>query len=196
MNPPELNPLEILGAVVLVLLALGWRLSWLATRLDRAHARTERTWAVLDAALVRRAQRSIEAATAPEIDPASTLLVCDAAVGALEADRRDTREAAESTLSQVLAAAALPGLDRAVENVTIARRIHNDAVATARALRRRRTVALFRLSGHASEPDPFEMADLPSAPAPAASIDPSTGRQPSPSVQEGPRLERWNRPAR
>ena len=42
-----------------------WRLSWLATRVDRANTRAERTWAALDAALVRRAQGAAEMALAP-----------------------------------------------------------------------------------------------------------------------------------
>ena len=99
----RMNTEEILGLVIILALILGWRITWLATRVDRANARAERTWAALDAALVRRAQRALELVVMPDIDPATALLVSDAAAAALEPDlsRRD-RERAESDLSHVL----------------------------------------------------------------------------------------------
>lgn len=155
--------------LLLVLLALalsGWRLSWLATRVDRAHARAERTWAALDAALVRRAQRAAELAQAPGVDPASALLLADAAAAALEPDLSwSQREQAESDLSHVLqeVAPALPADLGPVlaegQRAGLGRRLHNEAVAMARTLRRRRVVRAFRLAGHAAEPRSFEMAD-------------------------------------
>ena len=94
---------SIVSVVIIVLLIIGWRLSWLATRVDRANARTESTWAALDAALVRRAQRAAELSATPGVDPASALLVSDAAAAALEPDlSRHDRERAESDLSHVL----------------------------------------------------------------------------------------------
>jgi hypothetical protein len=154
-----MNPLEFIGLLIIVLLAIGWRLSWLATRLDRAHTRVERRWAALDAALVRRAQAALEAARAPEVDLASSLLVCDAAAAALLPDLDLAgREEAESNLSRVLVVVPLPAVGPYEERVELARRLHNDAVVTALGLRRRRTVMLFRLAGHAAEPCAFEMA--------------------------------------
>ncbi len=95
--------LDVAAVLIIILLALGWRLSWLATRVDRAHARAERTWAALDAALVRRAQRATELVQTPGVDPASALLVSDAAAAALEPDLdHHQREQAESDLSHVL----------------------------------------------------------------------------------------------
>jgi len=158
--------LEVAAVLIILLLALGWRLSWLATRVDRAHARAERTWAALDAALVRRAQRATELVQTPAVDPASALLVSDAAAAALEPDLdHQQREQAESDLSHVLEVvgpALTTGPDGLVaeqDRASLSRRLHNDAVATARALRRRRVVRTFRLAGHAQEPQPFEMAD-------------------------------------
>lgn len=110
--------LVVLAALVVILLAYGWHLTWLASRLDRAHRRVERSWAVLDAALTHRAGLTVGGA-----DPA--------------------------------------GLNDAQQQVMVARRIHNDAVAVAQALRRRRTVIVFRLAGHAAEPTSFEMVDGP-----------------------------------
>jgi hypothetical protein len=153
------NPLEAIGLLVIVLLAIGWRLSWLATRLDRAHVRVERCWAALDAALVRRAQAAAEASGDPGLDPASRLLVCDAAAAALAPDLEPAaREQVESDLSRVLAMVPLPAVGPYSERVELARRLHNDAVTTALGLRRRPTAALFRLAGHARTPRAFEMA--------------------------------------
>jgi hypothetical protein len=150
---------EIVALVAGVLLALGWRLSWVATRLDRAHTRVERRWAALDAALVRRAQAALEAARGPGVDPASSLLVCDAAAAALPPDLDvPAREQAESDLGRVLALVPLAAVNPYQERVELARRLHNDAVITALALRRRRTVVWFRLAGHAREPRTFEMS--------------------------------------
>jgi hypothetical protein len=149
-----------LAAVVIVLLVSGWWISWIATRLDRAHARAERTWAVLDTALVRRAQRAVEVARDPTVDPATTLLVCDAAAAALELDLpQQRREDAESTLSHVLDMVGLSGLELEQDRASLARRLHNDAVSTVRSLRQRPVVRTFRLAGFAREPRPFEMAD-------------------------------------
>lgn len=152
--------LALAAAAAVGLLALGWWLSWVATRLDRAHYRVEGTWAALDAALVRRAQRAAELAGTGARDPATGLLVGDAAAAALQADLAHAdRERAESDLSQVLALVALPGLADETDRVRLARRLHNDAVTTARTLRRRTLVRVFRLAGHARTPEPFEMIE-------------------------------------
>lgn len=146
-------------SAVTALLGLGWRLSWLATRLDRAHLRTERTWAVLDAALVRRAQGSLAAITEADVDPATALLITDAAARALTDDLgRHDREHAETVLSQVLRVSLPTAVGPEQQRVQLARRLHNDAVATAHSLRSRRAVRLFRLAGRAAEPMPFEIA--------------------------------------
>ena len=157
---------EILDLVIIVALIIGWRITWLATRVDRANVRAERTWAALDAALVRRAQRALELVLMTGSDPATALLVSDAAKAALEPNlSRHDREHAESYLSHVLDAVGsmLPGstsrLEAECARASICRRLHNDAVATALSLRRRRTVRILKLAGRAIEPRPFEMAD-------------------------------------
>jgi hypothetical protein len=66
-----------------VLLVLGWYLSYSASRLDRLHHRVETLRAALDAQLARRAAAALEAA--PMLDPATGLLVADAASQALAA---------------------------------------------------------------------------------------------------------------
>lgn len=150
----------LVGVAALVLLGTVRWLAGLAVRVDRAHARVERSWAALDAALERRARAAVARACAPEVDPATTLLVCDAAAAALEAGQPLTdRELAESTLSRVLELTGLAGLEQEQGRVTLARRLHNDAGSTARALRGRFLVRRLRLAGHARPVGPFEMAD-------------------------------------
>jgi hypothetical protein len=161
-----MTSVEMLDLVIIAALIIGWRITWLATRVDRANVRAERTWAALDAALVRRAERALELVLMPGIDPATALLVTDAATAALEPNlSRHDRERAESDLSHVLDAVGpmLPISSNRLESerarASICRRLHNDAVATTLSLRRRYTVRILQLAGRAAEPRPFEMAD-------------------------------------
>jgi hypothetical protein len=164
----------ILGVGVLVVLA--WYLSFSAARLDRLHARVEVARAALDAQLVRRASVALELATTGLLDPATSVLLADAAHGAREATA-DGRELAESDLSGALRAAlddpqavgilddAVAGravqqeLDAAWRRVELARRFHNDAVRATRTFRRKRAVRYLHLAGHADWPQTFEMDD-------------------------------------
>ena len=152
--------------VVLVVLVTGWRLSVLARRVDVANVRAERAWAALDAALVRRAERAVDLAGSARLDPASSLLLADAAAAALEPELTwHERELTESDLSHVLDALRPwpedpdSGLATARVRAGISRRLHNDAVASARALRSRWVVRRMGLAGHSEDPQPFEMAD-------------------------------------
>jgi hypothetical protein len=161
-----MSTLEVLALMIIVAVVLVWRITWLATRVHRATLRAERTWSVLDTALVGRAQRAAELVMMPGIDPATALLVLDAAAAALEPElRHGERERAESDLSHVLDVVdpviqANPGeLDSERMRAGMYRRLHNDAVATALSLRRRHTVRILRLAGRSVEPRPFEMAD-------------------------------------
>lgn len=165
-------------AVTALVMVVGWYLSFSAARLDRLHARTELARSALDAQLVRRASVALELATSGRLDPASGILVVDAAHRAREASA-DERELAESDLSRVLRLAledpdVLVGLtedpwgrtlrdelDEACRRVELARRFHNDAVRSARVVRRQRLVRLFRLAGRAGLPESFEMDDAP-----------------------------------
>ena len=161
-----MNTLEMLALMIIVVVLLVWRISWLASRVHRANTRADRAWSALDAALVVRAQRAAELVRTPGIDPATALLVLDAAAAALEPDlRRGERERAESDLSHVLDTvdpmlpASLHELASERAQARICRRLHNDAVATALSLRRRYTVRILRLAGRTAVPRPFEMAD-------------------------------------
>ena len=157
---------EILALLIIVVVILVWRVTWLASRVHRVTTRAERTWSALDGALVGRARRAAELVMMPGLDPATALLVLDAAVAALEPDlSRGDRERAESDLSHVLDAVdpMLPASPRELASerarASLYRRLHNDAVATALLLRRRYTVRILRLAGRSAEPCPFEMSD-------------------------------------
>ncbi|MCF3178924.1 hypothetical protein [Streptomyces sp. NPDC096033] len=159
---------------------VGVYLSWTAGRLDRLHTRMDAARAALDAQLVRRASVVLEVATSGALDPASSLVLYEAAHAARQAEE-EHREVAESELSQALRAVfadadqvevlkSAPGgveaaeqLAAAVRRVPMARRFLNDAVRAARALRRHRKVRWFRLAGHAPFPLAFEMDDEPPA---------------------------------
>jgi hypothetical protein len=161
-----MSTVEILAVLIIVLVILAWRIAWLTSRVHRATVRTERTWSALDAALVGRAQRATDLVTMPGIDPPTALLVLDAAAAALEPDLcRGERERAESALSHVLDAVdpMLPASPSELASerarASIYRRLHNDAVSTALALRRRHTVRILRLARRSVEPRPFEMAE-------------------------------------
>ncbi|MFN8082161.1 MAG: hypothetical protein U0Q19_21580 [Kineosporiaceae bacterium] len=111
--------------LVAVLLVLGWYLSYTASRLDRLHAKVTAARTALDVQLLRRRMASIEAAR--YLDPASALLVTDAASRALTAAEQDEEgragevrdplevpsylEPTESEVSRALLMAFPDGLD-------------------------------------------------------------------------------------
>jgi hypothetical protein len=190
------STVDLITLMIIAALIVSWRITWLATRVDRANVRAERTWAALDAALVRRAQRALELVLMPDIDPTTALLVSDAANAALKPQlSRHDRERAESDLSHVLDAVGpmlatnSSRLDSERARASISRRLHNDAVATALSLRRKHTVRILQLAGRAAEPRPFEMADGTStlAAGPPDSPPSSPAYLPQPSRQVEPR---------
>ncbi|HYN76097.1 MAG TPA: hypothetical protein VEV13_07835 [Candidatus Limnocylindria bacterium] len=168
----------VIAAVALVLLYLRS----VAGRLDRLHVRLEAAESALDAQLVRRAAAAGEVAHSGLVDPATAVLLADAAHAAQTARRDDpvAREASESALSFALRAALddaevgelarsavgrhlLDEVRTAGTRVVLARRFHNDAVRATLRLRRRRLVRWFRLAGTASWPRAFEFDDAPPA---------------------------------
>ncbi|KGN33316.1 hypothetical protein N802_14875 [Knoellia sinensis KCTC 19936] len=79
-----MDVLQVTTMIALVLLAVAWYLSYSASRLDRLHAKVEGAVSALDAQLVRRAEATLELATSGSMDPATSLLLGDAASEALE----------------------------------------------------------------------------------------------------------------
>jgi hypothetical protein len=180
--------LEAVIDVLLVVLLAGVvavYLSSTAGRLDRVHRRIETAAAALDAQLLRRAALSGDLAESGLLDPAASMLLADAAQRATTTDPADAaaRSAAESDLTRVLAeifpsreeldellvdadepdARLVEELAAATRRAELARRFHNDAVAAARELRRRRLVRWLRLAGRTAWPETVELADTPPA---------------------------------
>ncbi|GAB3450843.1 membrane protein [Streptomonospora sediminis] len=169
---------------VAALVLLSAYVSWRAGRLDRLHTRVETAYAALDAALLRRGAVVLELASSPALEPASAVLLGDAAGQARRAHGRgrSARELAESNLSRALRAVVdEPGfatelalshggnedvfaeVEAAAKRVLLARRFYNDAVAGIREARSSRLVRLLRLAGSAPMPEFFEMDDEPPA---------------------------------
>lgn len=155
-------------AVLVVLLVAVW-CSWTAGRLDRMHLRCEAAEASLQAQLVRRSALATELAAGGLTDSASALLLVEASAQALESTG-EAQWQTESNLTEVLHLVDLPGgsdepltaaLVSTSRQLTMARRIHNDLVATTVALRNRRRVRWFRLAGHAEPPRMVEFDDRP-----------------------------------
>lgn len=164
----------LLAAVILV----GLYLSMTAGRLDHLHRRIDMSRLALDAQLLRRSAVAQELASSGRLDPASSLVLAEAAHEARTAtDEEDAdRALAESDLTAALAAALnrddidevtedaagsamLAELDAACRRVELSRRFLNDAVRACRQLRRQRMVRLFRLAGRTPWPDTWEMDD-------------------------------------
>ena len=110
--------LQLVTFIVIVLIGVAWYLSYSASRLDRLHAKVEGAMSVLDAQLVRRAEAALELANSGVLDPASALLIADAATECLERTTEHPvtddlldgqhfggREQVESDLTAALAAA-------------------------------------------------------------------------------------------
>lgn len=167
-----------LVAVAALLVLVGWYLTFSATRLDRLHARLEGARSALDAQLVRRASISLQIAVSGRLDPASGLLLADAAHEARDSGGAD-REQAESDLSRALHATfgergsldaferdaagreLLHELGAACLRVQLSRRFFNDVVRAARVVRRKKVVRYLRLAGHADWPAMAEFDDTP-----------------------------------
>ena len=136
--------------------------------------------AALDVILLRRSSVAMELATSGLLDPATSLLLAEAAHrarGSSLGDAGRPRDLAESDLTRALRAvfsqpdfrASLDGKDGADEllaeveaashQVFLARKFYNDAVGATREARRRPLARLLRLSGNAPCPEFFEMDD-------------------------------------
>jgi hypothetical protein len=166
--PGGLVALAILALVVVVVVALWcW---WTAGRLDRMHLRVEAARASLEMQLQHRASVATELAIGGLADPASAILLLDAAREAREgADVSEpARWLAESELTAVLLALDLPApaeeplvgeLVDTGRRAALARRIHNDVAATTRGLHERRRVRWFHLAGRAVSPAMIDFDD-------------------------------------
>ncbi|HYN56198.1 MAG TPA: hypothetical protein VES03_03255 [Motilibacterales bacterium] len=170
-----------LALILLLVTFVVWRLSALASRLDRLHHRIDLARASLDAQVIRRARAAEALATSGLVDPASAFVLARAASNSRNADPADTVELSvvESEMSRdlrevfedpeaVAALLAFPegeellgDLSAACSQVALSRRFLNDGVQAARLLHQGRLVRLFRLAGSAPRPEMVEMDDVP-----------------------------------
>jgi hypothetical protein len=167
---------EWIVPVLVIIVLLGIYLSWTARRIDRLHWRVEASRAVLDAQLLRRSGAALDLAGGGLLDPASAVLIADAASRARTVEESG-REQAESELTEALGAAladpehtgsmrshsgadaALDELSAACRRVGHARRFHNDTVRATRRLRRKALVRWLGLAGRAPWPETVEFDD-------------------------------------
>ncbi|WP_235950488.1 hypothetical protein [Phycicoccus flavus] len=121
MSPLDIDVLQVTTFVVIALIAVAWYLSYAAARLDRLHAKVEGAMSALDAQLVRRAEATLELANSGALDPATALLLADAATDSVERTTEHPlaedlldgqhfggREQVESTLTEVLGLTLTP----------------------------------------------------------------------------------------
>jgi hypothetical protein len=155
----------VVGVVAAVVLVATY-VTWIASRVDRLHARATATFSALDAQSVRRA------AAAAAMEPAEVQAAAKAVLGA----HPDDREVAENDLTRALRTAAGDHDPNAVaaavepsRRLALARQVHADVVRDALAVRRRWLVRLLRLTRRHPEPAFFNIddptLDEPTAPA-------------------------------
>lgn len=153
-------------------------LSSTAGRLDRLHHRVDMAYSSLDLQLVRRSLAAYELAESGLIDPASSLVLADAAMRVQEDERPPlARSQHESDLTKAIEATVgaradiealcetplgrqyVDALSGAVHKAAIARRFYNDAVRACVDVRRQRLVRTFHLEGKTDLPRSMEMED-------------------------------------
>ena len=175
-----MNPV-ILWLIGIFVVLLGWYLSSTAGRLDRLHRKIDISRLALDAQLLRRSSVALELSSSGILDPATSILLADAAHRARTASDVDdaARSRAESNLTAALDAALeypddvaevrsdpagaelLDELDAAIRRVELSRRFLNDAVRACRQVRGQRAARWFWLAGRTALPLSWEMDDTP-----------------------------------
>lgn len=163
--------LENLGILLLIVL-IGWYLSFSASRLDRLHHRVETSWATLDSLLQKRAALAQEIVAESNLDPATAYLISTSATAARDANVIE-RSAAESVLSEALKLVQNAALDNSLElpsellvelsdltsKVKLAINIHLESVNATRNVRSQLIIRLFRLAGKAPLPVRYAFED-------------------------------------
>jgi len=163
--------LENLGILLLIVL-IGWYLSFSASRLDRLHHRVETSWATLDSLLQKRAALAQEIVAESNLDPATAYLISTSATAARDANIIE-RSSAESVLSEALKLVQSAALDNSLElpsellvelsdltsKVKLAINIHLESVNATRNVRSQLIIRLFRLAGKAPLPVRYAFED-------------------------------------
>ena len=152
-------------ALLLLVLLFMWYLSFSAARLDRLHHRVETSWEHLDALLQRRAALALEISHQTDLDPATDLLLMQSAYVSREeaiVDRNDAERSLSESLKFLRESARsgeltisvrlLDELTALTEKITLAIKIHLEAVNSVAKLRSRPIYRLFHLAGKAKLP--------------------------------------------
>jgi hypothetical protein len=147
-------------AVVVVVVLVATYVTWIASRLDRLHARAAAARDALDTNLLRRAGAAAELA-----DNLGRGELRQAARAALDASV-DERELAENDLTRELrrvpvadGVLTVAGVVETSRRVALTRQVHNDSVRDALAVRRRPLVRLLRLARRHPAPSYFDVDD-------------------------------------
>lgn len=182
----------VLWGVLALVLVVGLLALSRAHRLDRLHARADGAAAALRAALAGRARVAVAVADAAPVDavPADTAEPLRAAAVAAREAGPDEREPAENELTALLArvdrerlpAGLATELADAQARVVVARRVHNDAVRDALALRGTRLVRWLALVGATPAPRYFEITE------PSGHRQPAAAPVPAPAQREAARV--------
>lgn len=168
----------ITGLALLLIALFALYLSMTAGRLDRLHRRIDLAESGLDAQLLRRSGIALELASNGLLDPATSMVLSEAAHAArISSDKSiPERDIAESELTEALSAALDPEecafvlteqggpeilaeLSAAVQRVELSRRFLNDAVRACTQLRKQRAVRWFHLAGRTPWPTFREIND-------------------------------------
>lgn len=159
-------------ALVLVIVLIGWYLTFSASRLDRLHHRVETSWATLDSLLQKRAALAHEIVIESNLDPATAYLISSSASAARNANQVE-RSAAETVLSQSLNLVQNAAFDNSLElpsellvelsditsKVKLAINIHLESVNATKNVRSKPLIRLFRLAGKAPIPIRYAFED-------------------------------------
>jgi hypothetical protein len=151
-------------AVVVVVVAVATYLTWVATRVDRLHARAAGAYSALDAQSMRRA------AAASDLAERFSLAEIHTAAKSVLAASEDDRAVAENDLTARLRAGigtparVLEGEEvelvvEASRRLGLARQVHTDRVRDARAVRRRPLVRLLGFARKYPIPSFFDIDD-------------------------------------
>jgi len=149
-----------LVGVVAVVVAAASYMTWMASRVDRLHARAAAAGRGLDGQLLRRAAAA--AVLAEERGAAELYATARQAIDASAEDR----EAAENDLTRLLRRQELDSSDprdqaviAASRRVALARQVYTDSVRDALAVRSRPLVRALRMTRRHPEPGYFDIDD-------------------------------------
>lgn len=150
----------VVVAVVALVVAVATYLTWLATRVDRLHARVAAARAALLASSRRRADAAAEFGEREGFTEAQT------AAAAVLAASAEERAEAENLLTRALRLAsgkfepeALTEVAETSRRLALARQLHSDLVRDAQAVRQRRLVRLLGLTQRHPAPEFFDIDD-------------------------------------